>query len=52
MCSSEVSEYFNKLSKEGKEGYLEQISVIDNKDPYALSRDEFSEDPSILLPLR
>ena len=52
MCSSKVSEYFNKLSKECKERYLAKISIIDNKDLYALPRDEFSEDPSILPLLR
>ena len=44
MCSSK---YFNKLDKECKARYLSKIAFIDSKDPYALPRGEFLEDPVI-----
>ena len=46
------SEVFDKLNSDQKKRYLCKLSLIDGVDPYSLKRADFSEEPSILPPLR
>ena len=51
-CSEERSERFLQLNVEDKKCYLAKISLISGKDPYAIPKTEFSQDPIQLPSLR
>ena len=51
-CSEERSERFLHLNVEDKKRYLAKISLIGGKDPYALPKADFSQDPIQLPSLR
>ena len=46
------SEAFLKLNNDQKKRYLSKLSLINGIDPYSLKKDDFTEDTSILPPLR
>lgn len=46
------SDEFVKLSSDSKKRYLSKIAIIDGVDPYTLKGSDFSEDVSVLPPLR
>jgi len=46
------SERFLQLTAEDKQRYLAKLSFIDGKDPYTLTRSEFSEDLAQLPSLK
>ena len=46
------SEAFYKLNSDQRKRYLCKLSLIDGVDPYSLKKADFTEEPSILPPLR